>query len=80
MNVLIAEDQQLIRMAQAAVMARWGFGCGMAANGAEAVELVRRNAGCYDRCPIQRALRRTSAEARIRPALLRGAQHAMLAV
>jgi hypothetical protein len=27
MNVLIAEDQQLIRMAQAVVMARWGFGC-----------------------------------------------------
>jgi hypothetical protein len=47
MNILIAEDQRLVQMTHQAVMAKWGFGYGMASNGAEAVEFAKARSGRY---------------------------------
>ncbi len=50
MNILIAEDQHVIQMTHEMTMAKWGFDYDMASNGAEAVELAKKQPGRYDLC------------------------------
>lgn len=50
MNLLIAEDDPIIRMLDSAFMREWGFSFDFATNGVEAVERVRQNSGKYDLC------------------------------
>ncbi len=50
MNILIAEDQYIIRMMLELSMEEWGFNFDMACNGLEAVRCARMNQGRYDLC------------------------------
>ena len=50
MNILIAEDNQIIQMIQRTLMENWGFKYDLAANGLEAVEYAKKNNGKYDLC------------------------------
>jgi CheY-like chemotaxis protein len=50
MNILIAEDNQVIQLLNAELMSDWGFEFDMVSNGIEAVEYVQRNKGKYDLC------------------------------
>lgn len=50
MNILIAEDNQIIQALNSELMDDWGFEFDMASNGIEAVEYAQRNSGKYDLC------------------------------
>ncbi len=50
MNILIAEDNQVIQLLNAELMNDWGFEFDMVSNGIEAVECAQRNKGKYDLC------------------------------
>jgi CheY-like chemotaxis protein len=50
MNILIAEDNQMIQELNSELMESWGFKFDMASNGIEAVEYAKRNRGKYDLC------------------------------
>jgi CheY-like chemotaxis protein len=50
MNILIAEDNQVIQLLNAKLMRDWGFEFDMVSNGIEAVEYAQRNRGRYDLC------------------------------
>lgn len=50
MNILIAEDDDLIRDLVRRFMTIWGFKFDIASNGKEAVELAQMNEGKYDLC------------------------------
>lgn len=50
MNILIAEDNQIIRMLLSELMSNWGYDFDMASNGIEAVEFAQKNNGKYDFC------------------------------
>lgn len=50
MNILIAEDNQIIQMLLSELMSNWGYDFDMASNGIEAVEFAQKNNGKYDFC------------------------------
>lgn len=50
MNILIAEDQHIIRMVLELTMAEWGFSYDTASNGLEAVKYARAKPRHYDLC------------------------------
>lgn len=50
MNILIAEDNQIIQMIHRTIMENWGFTYDLATNGLEAVEYAKKNNGKYDLC------------------------------
>ncbi|MCU7927223.1 MAG: response regulator [Candidatus Thiodiazotropha sp. (ex Dulcina madagascariensis)] len=50
MNILIAEDSQMIQMLQRELMENWGYSYDLASNGMEAVEYTKKNNGKYDLC------------------------------
>lgn len=50
MNILIAEDNELIQMLQKELMENWGYSYDLASNGIEAVEYAKKNKGKYDLC------------------------------
>jgi len=50
MNILIAEDNQVIQALNYELMNDWGFKFDMVSNGIEAVEYTQRNNGEYDLC------------------------------
>jgi CheY-like chemotaxis protein len=49
-NILIAEDNQIIQMLLTELMSNWGYDFDMASNGIEAVEFAQKNNGKYDFC------------------------------
>lgn len=49
-NILIAEDNQIIQMLLTELMITWGYDFDMASNGIEAVEFAQKNNGKYDFC------------------------------
>lgn len=50
MNILIAEDTQLLQIYDIELMELWGYDFDMASNGEEAVEYAIKNEGKYDLC------------------------------
>ncbi|WP_220446204.1 response regulator [Microbulbifer harenosus] len=50
MNILIAEDDQMIQVAHRMAMKSFGFKFDMASNGKQAVDFARKNQGKYDCC------------------------------
>jgi CheY-like chemotaxis protein len=50
MNILIAEDNPVIRMINSELMDDWGFSYDMASNGEDAVRYAVSNSGKYDLC------------------------------
>ncbi len=50
MNILIAEDNEMIQELNAELMGDWGFNFDIASNGIDAVEYAQRNCGKYDLC------------------------------
>lgn len=50
MNILIAEDNQMIQMLQRELMKNWGYSYDLVSNGMEAVEYAKKNNGKYDLC------------------------------
>ena len=50
MNILIAEDSQIVQEVHLELMDDWGFEFDMASNGIEAVEYAEKNRGKYDLC------------------------------
>ena len=50
MNILIAEDQNVIKLLLELALSEWGFDCDMVSNGLEAVEYARASQGKYDLC------------------------------
>ncbi len=50
MNILIAEDQNVIRMVLEMAMLEWGFDYDTASNGLEAVNRAKAKPGEYDLC------------------------------
>lgn len=50
MNILIAEDNEMIQVFHERMMSAWGYSYDLASNGMEAVELVKKNNGKYDLC------------------------------
>ena len=48
MNILIAEDDQITQLCYQEIMQVWGYGCDIASNGLQAVELSNQNKGQYD--------------------------------
>lgn len=50
MNILIAEDDQMIQELNSYLMEDWGYNFDIASDGLEAVELVKRNKNNYDLC------------------------------
>jgi len=49
-NILIAEDNQIIQMLYSELMSSWGYDFDMASNGIEAVEFAQKNNGKYGFC------------------------------
>jgi len=49
-NILIAEDNPIIRMLLSELMSNWGYDFDMASNGIEVVEFAQKNNGKYDFC------------------------------
>ncbi len=50
MNILIAEDQNVIKLLLELALSEWGYDCDMVSNGLEAVEYAIVNQGKYDLC------------------------------
>jgi len=50
MNILIAEDQNVIKLLLELALTEWGFDYDMVSNGLEAVEYAVANQGKYDLC------------------------------
>lgn len=50
MNILIAEDNELIQTFHKRMINAWGYKFDLATNGMEAVELAKKNNGKYDLC------------------------------
>ncbi|MCU7919704.1 MAG: response regulator [Candidatus Thiodiazotropha sp. (ex Epidulcina cf. delphinae)] len=50
MNILIAEDSQIIQVIHRELMRHWGYGFDIASNGKEAVDFAQSNDDKYDLC------------------------------
>ena len=50
MNILIAEDNQILQMLHRELMSNWGYDFDIASDGTEAVALAQKHNGKYDLC------------------------------